>query len=89
MYWSAYGVPCSEKQALFLIITFSISAWMGTGTSGFRVGLSVMTSMFPYRDSLLFCQGQFLFSLQLFVLQSYCTLKVYINFLGAYLVLYP
>ena len=48
-----------------------------------------MTSMFPYRDSLLFCQGQFLFSLQLFVLQSYCTLKVYINFLGAYLVLYP
>ena len=22
MYWSAYGVPCSEKQALFLIITF-------------------------------------------------------------------
>ena len=40
-----------------VIITFSISAWMGAGTSGFRVGLSVMTSMFPYRDSLLFCQG--------------------------------
>ena len=55
---------------------------MGAGTSGFRVGLSVMTSMFPYRDSLLFCQGQFLFSLQLFVLQSYCTLKVY-KFFGS------
>ena len=38
---------------------------MSAGTSGFRVGLSVMTSMFPYRDSLLFCQGHFLFSLQM------------------------
>ena len=35
-----------------------------------------------YQDSLLFCQGQFLFSLQLFVLQSYCTLKVY-KFFGS------
>ena len=62
---------------------------MGAGTSGFRVGLSVMTSKFPYQDSLLFHQGQLSFSEQLLVFQSYCTLKVYINLLGAYLVLYP
>ena len=36
---------------------------MGAGTSGFRVGLSVMTSKFPYRDSLLFRRGQLSFFL--------------------------
>ena len=80
------GVPCSEKQALFFIKTFPfLRAWM----------LALLVSEWDFqfqapssRLSIVSSRSAFIF-LAIVCFQSYCTLNIYINLLGAYLVLYP
>ena len=82
------GYHAQKKQALFSLKLFHFylhGCWhfwfqSGTFSDDFDVPLE--------RFSIVLSRSV-LFSLQLFVLQSCCTLKIYINILGAYLLLYP